>query len=113
MLPPNDRQLYVGVLKPPVGYVLGRAVATTYSLDLATLLSVPLSLALPHLDLHKLGAESAIALLQAVRAVSDKLTVFVDRGGIAPPGQTHVLYGLLEPVVHEVVAPHGGSLHAK
>lgn len=113
MLPPNERELYVDALKPPVGYVLGEAVATTYSLDLATVLSVPLSLALPHLDLRKLGEESAISLLHAIRQVSSRLTIFCDRARIAAPKGSHVLYGLLEPVVHEVAVPHGGSLHAK
>jgi hypothetical protein len=36
MLDPNERHVYLEALKPPDGYALGEAVATTYSLDLQT-----------------------------------------------------------------------------
>jgi len=40
MLPPNQRELYLSALRPPLGFQLDRAIGTTYSLDLVTLLSV-------------------------------------------------------------------------
>jgi hypothetical protein len=40
----KDRHLLTELLAPPIGYAFDRAVATTYSLDLMALLSVPLKL---------------------------------------------------------------------
>ena len=42
MLDPEARYIYLNELKPPAGYVLDRAVATTFSLDLLTLLFLSL-----------------------------------------------------------------------
>jgi hypothetical protein len=113
MLDPDHRQLYVEALRPPVGYRLCEAIGTTYSLDMTTLLGVPIALVLSHLDVRKLGAESAVTMLEALRRCSTKLTVFCDRGRIAAPSGQHVLYPLLERVIVEVQAPGGGSLHSK
>jgi hypothetical protein len=113
MLDPNERHLYVDALRPPHGYQLREAIATTYSLDMTTLLGIPIALALPHLDARKLGQESAVMLLEALRRSSRKISVFCDRGGIAAPSTQHVLYPLLERVIVEVQAPNGGCLHSK
>lgn len=113
MLDPDQRQLYVNALKPQPGYVLGEAIATTYSLDLSMLLAVPFALVLPHLDPRRLQEAGGPELFQAVRSARSKLTLFCNRGCIAAPGQAHVLYGLLEPVVVQIAAPQQGSLHAK
>jgi len=40
----NDRLDYGRLLIPPEGYRLDRAIAATYSLDLNTLLSIPVAL---------------------------------------------------------------------
>jgi len=45
-LPPNQRELYLSALRPPPGFQFDRAIGNTYSLDLITLLSLPLSFAL-------------------------------------------------------------------
>ena len=46
MLEPNSRLLYLDELRPPEGYSLDRAIATTYTLDLLSLLMAPLSMVL-------------------------------------------------------------------
>ena len=46
MLNPNTRLIYLDELRPPEGYKLDRALATTFSLDLLSLLMLPLSMAL-------------------------------------------------------------------
>ena len=46
MLDPTDRSLLFESLRPPIGYSLDRAVGTTYSLDLLTLLAAPLAFTL-------------------------------------------------------------------
>ena len=43
MLEPGRRRLFLDTLRPPNGYLLSRAVGTTFTLDLMALLSVPLA----------------------------------------------------------------------
>lgn len=43
MLDPRDRGALLEALRPPPGYVVDAAIATTYSLDLVTLLTAPLA----------------------------------------------------------------------
>ena len=43
MLEPNSRQLLRDALRPPAGYILDRAISTTFSLDLMALLTIPVS----------------------------------------------------------------------
>lgn len=47
MLNPDQRRLYTDALRPPLGYRFTEAIATTYSLELQTLLTVPLHLRQP------------------------------------------------------------------
>ena len=46
MLEPEGRQPLLDALRPPPGFVLDRAVGTSYSLDLLALLTAPLAFAL-------------------------------------------------------------------
>ena len=46
MLSPNARSLYTAALTPPPGMVFDEAIGTTFSMDPAVLLSVPVHLAL-------------------------------------------------------------------
>lgn len=112
MLNPNTRSLYTAALTPPPGMVFDEAICTTFSLDPAVLLSVPVHLAL-------LGPDSGgelmdgIAVLEAVRRLSERITVYAQRGRLQVPSPAHVLYGLLESMVVEVTAPRGGVFHPK
>jgi hypothetical protein len=45
MLEPQSRMIYLDQVKPPQGYSLDLALATTFSLDLVSLLMAPLSMA--------------------------------------------------------------------
>ena len=45
MLAPDSRELLLDALRPPTGCSLDRAVATTFTLDLETALTVPLAFA--------------------------------------------------------------------
>ena len=113
MLPPNQRELYLSALRPPPGYRLDRAIGTTYSLDLITLLSLPLSFALLDMtnDDGKL-VRDPVALLHALRTYANRLTVFCQTGGIAVPAQRHPLYAHLEDAVIPV-SKEGGAFHPK
>ncbi|MCC6558756.1 MAG: phospholipase D family protein [Polyangiaceae bacterium] len=111
MLSPDVRSLYTAALTPPQGHAIDQAIATTFSIDPTTLLTVPLHLALLH---RGRGVEQdPIALLEAIRRIAARTTVYAQRGRMQVPAGTHVLYGLLEPMVIEARAPHGGVFHPK
>ena len=103
LLDPDERGLYVDALKPPSGQVFDRAIATTYSLDLDTLLSIPL-----HLVLHATEGSrdellrNGVALLDALRQTTERVRVYVQRGRILFPRTQRTLFGLLEPMLREV-----------
>jgi hypothetical protein len=115
MLNPDHRQMYTDALRPPPGYRFGSAVAAAYSLDLETLLTIPLHLALFSAEQpleHLLG--DGIALLEALRRTTDQVTVFAQASRVLAPTHPHVLYGLLEPTVIEALPPApNGSFHPK
>ena len=80
MLSPDSRSLYTGAVTPPPGYVFDQAIATTYSLDPDTLLLLSVHLALaqrPSTD-----QVDPIRLLESLRRLSGRLSVYVDRDGI-------------------------------
>ena len=115
MLSPDNRRLYTDALRPPAGYQFTQAVATTYSLDLETLLTIPLHLALfsasqPVDELLKDG----VTLLESLRRATKRVSVFVQGGRVLRPSRPHTLYGLLEPMVMEVAPPNpAGVFHPK
>lgn len=116
-LDPDQRTLYVDFLQPPAGWELDVAVALTYSVDLDTLLSVPLHLALlaGEADRDELLTDG-VAVLDALRRTSSRLLVFCERGRIRAPARQREIYSLLEPVLHELPRPSArgeGSFHPK
>lgn len=113
MLDPNARSLYTGALRPPPGHVFDTGLAATYSLDLATLLSVPLHLALFSAEQDSGVPADAIGLLESLRRTASRLSVYCQQGRIHAPLSDHVLYGALEPVIVQARAPLGGSFHPK
>jgi hypothetical protein len=114
MLDPNARYLYLEALRPPEGYHLDRAVATTFSLDLLALLMVPLSFAMFECEGADQALKDPLGLVEALRRTTDKLAVFCQRGQIAIPPADQLLYSYLEPMVVEVMLPnHSGVFHPK
>ena len=114
LLDPQDRALYTEALTTPSGFRFDQAVSLTYSLDLDTLLAVPL-----HLLLYATGKpqpellEDPLSLLDALRQTADKLSVFHQRGRILLPRGKRVLYSLMEDSVFQATAPNGGAFHPK
>ncbi len=113
MLSPDTRSTAFELLRPPCGYQLDLAVLSTYTLDLETLLVLPLSV-LAHSDggLDELLADP-LCLQQAIRDAGDRIHAFVDESGIAIPRNARSLYSMLESSVHAVRAPNGGAFHPK
>jgi hypothetical protein len=106
MLAPDDRALLLDALRPPPGTRLERAVGTTFTLDLATALTVPLAFAG-----HSLSHDAdPIALMETIRASADQLDIFAQAGSISAGRWPSDLAALLESVVHEVPRPRRGHL---
>lgn len=113
ILDPDHRKLLSQALRPPPGYAFDYALATTYTLDLTTLLTVPLHLAQFAAENQGEALGDGIALLEALQRTSRRMSVWCQAGQIAAPGMPHILYSLLEPVVVAVRAPRGGVFHPK
>ena len=113
MLNPNSRSLYTSALTPPPGMIFDEAVATTFSMDPALLLEAPVYLALMSADGQT--DPDPLAVLEAIRRYSKRITVYVQRGRIQVPqiAKPNPLFGFLENMVVEVSAPGGGVFHPK
>jgi hypothetical protein len=110
-----ERRHLLEALRPPAGYELERAIGTTYSLDLMTLLTVPLAFALFDWEDDE-GKPTAdpLAILEAIRRYADGVHVFCNAGGISIPKGNRILLNNLEEIVHEVTAPRSkGIFHPK
>lgn len=114
MLNPESRKILLDEIKPPPGYKLDRAVATTFSLDLLSLLMVPLSLSLFEAENKEEILKNPIAVMEALRRTSDKVAVFCQKGRIHVPNQDTRLYNYLEKIVHDVqLKSKKGVFHPK
>ena len=115
MLPPDHRQLLLDLLRPEPGYALDAALGTTFTLDLHSLMQVPVAF------LHQAGLlrrddgeVDPLTLLESLRRFADRLTIFAQAGYIMLPTNFPRLAALLEPCVCQVRAPlEGGLFHPK
>jgi len=114
MLAPSDRTVLIETLRPPDGFRVDRVIGTTYSLDLVTLLTLPLSFTLLAGDgLNESGRADPVALLDTLRRHAGRIHIFCEAGRIAVPSRRQPLFGYLEGSVFEAAAPNGGSFHPK
>jgi len=114
MLDPNARLLYLEALRPPEGYHLDRAVATTFTLDLFTLLMAPLSFVMFECESRDQAFQNPVALLDALQQTTKKLSVFCQKGRIAVPSADQLPYSYLEPMVVDVMPENpSGFFHPK
>lgn len=111
--PHSDRIDYGDKLTAPEGFTLSHAVATTYSLDLETLLCLPLALSFSCTPEGDLKADK-LALLEAISQLKGKVKVFFQQGCIKAPRQFNLLFSLLEPLlVPQVPAQAFSAFHPK
>lgn len=75
--PKKDRLVYSDILIPPLGYELEKAVATTYSLDIAALLSCMIPLAFSA-DVNDKLFKNKVSTFTALRNLSKKIVIFCD-----------------------------------
>ncbi|WP_371030026.1 phospholipase D family protein [Pseudoclavibacter sp. JSM 162008] len=102
MLEPQTRAALTEQLAPPPGYELVHAVGTTFTLDLATALTVPLCFASHRVS----SADDQLGILNAIRRAADRIDVFAQAGEISM-GTTSKLVAFLEPMLHPVTARRG------
>lgn len=113
MLQPNkDRLDYGDLLMPPEGYLLENAIATTYSLDLDALVSIPVALFLAH-SLEINMKDDFVQVLESIRRASSTVKVFCQKGQIKVPEKQNRLYAFIEPCVVQVPPTHYHSFHPK
>ena len=102
MLEPQSRAALTEQLKPPAGFELSHAVGTTFTLDLASALAVPLSFAS-----HRLSAQQdTLGVLDAIRRAADRIDVFAQAGELSM-GTRSDLVAFLEPMIHPVTTRRG------
>jgi hypothetical protein len=107
MLEPEVRVALTEQLRPPAGFTLHRAVGTTFTLDLASALEIPLTFGSQQV---RAAAGDPIAVLDAVRRSSDLIDVFAQAGELRAPLAASDLVAFLEPMIHPVTAPRKNAL---
>jgi len=111
--PNSDRIDYGDKLTAPEGFTLSHAVATTYTLDLESLLCLPLALSFSCTPEGDLKADK-LALLEAISQLKGKVKVFFQQGCIKVPRQFNLLFSLLEPLLApQVPAQAFSAFHPK
>ncbi|MBA7570702.1 hypothetical protein ES708_12455 [subsurface metagenome] len=113
MLEPGKRTLYIDALRPPSDYQLSWGIGTTYSLELETLLSVPLAFSLYECMNQKEILNNSIFALDAIRRNASKLVIFCQHGQIKVSSTDSLLYSYLEDTIVEVSPSSGGVFHPK
>src|SRR5690242_4514381 len=109
----KDRLDYGEQLIPPSGYRLNRAVAATYSLDLSTLLSIPVALFYAQ-TLEGIESGERVQLLESIQRCPEVLRIYHQAGRIHVPRNQNRLYGLLEDCVVGVLPKdENSSFHPK
>lgn len=109
MLDAGNRQALTQQLRPPAGFRLVHAVGTTFTLDTTSALSVPLSFVAGSGEQFT----NPVAVLTALRKVSDRVDIFCQAGQIRVPQDASDLLALLEPMIHQVSVKRGGLFHPK
>lgn len=114
----RNRLDYGQLLTPPVGYWLAKAIAATYSLDLNTLLSIPVALfyaqTLEGTEEGERREGERIELLEAIQRCPQVLRIYHQEGRIQIPHSQNRLYGLLEDCVVGILPQNAySSFHPK
>ena len=111
MLQPTNRFTLFDSLRPPEGFSFDACIATTYTLDLKALLTLPGIFAM-HRDADGATDRPPVEILHAIRKYARQITIFAQAGEIAVPPSTKV-FGFLEGSVIPVTAPKKGVVHPK
>jgi len=114
VLDPYDRLQLVSELRPPDGFEFDCGIGTTFSLDLESLLTVPLSLALCEFESRDDALANPEAVLEGLRRIAGKLHVFCHRSRIKRPREGMLLFSFLEEMVVQALPKNStGAFHPK
>ena len=115
MVSPDSRTMLTAALKPPPNMAFDAAVATSYTLDPALALMMPVLFSQGTSYRNATEEDNAILRLQRLRNHADSITIFVQEGGIKVPRmlKPSPAYSLLEPMIYEMKSPKGGIFHPK
>ena len=118
MLEPGRRRLFMDTLRPPGGYVLDRAVGTTFTLDLMTLLAVPLAFTFRDAQEGdgRLATEP-LSILEGARRYAGRIALFCHGGYTGVPRANQPALAFIEESVIAVFPPwrpgSGSIFHPK
>ncbi len=101
----TDRTNFLDLVRPPAGYRLEFGIGTTYSLDFVALTAA--LLALIDVDCNEVGSAQQVDTLHAITRVSERLRVFVNRGGIAASNHSSRVTILYDRILREVSFAEG------
>ena len=115
MLKPEQRRLLLDTLRPPEGYRFDRTIGTTFTLDLESLLTVPLAFTFfDWEDADGRPSTDPLALLEAVRRHAGQIHLFCQAGQINIPTTNQPLLAYIEDTVIQVRLPRpNGLFHPK
>ena len=118
MLEPGRRRLFLDTLRPPDGYLLSRAVGTTFTLDLMALLSVPLAFTFRDAqDGEGQLITEPLSLLESARRNAGRVVVFCQGGYTGVPRAVQPALAFIEDSVVAVFPPgqseRGAIFHPK
>ena len=100
-------------LRPPDGYELDCAVGTTFTLDLTSLLSIPLAVGrFANGDGGPIETDP-LELLASLERSADKVTVFHQAGLVRVPERHRELLALVQGCLASVALSHGALFHPK
>lgn len=100
----NNRVDYSELLQVDTDYELEQAVGMTYSLDMEALMGIPLALGMGG-DMTSGQRNNPLFVLEAIRRIGKKLSIFCNVGCIKVPKTESRLFALLEDSIHEVRMP--------
>lgn len=111
---PENRELYTSLMRAPDQYRFDNAIATTFSLDFETALTIPIAIVFRDAENRDEMLRSPLALLQSVERMASRMAIYCDRGRIkeARPNAARLM-ALYEKTIIEVSAPEGGAFHPK
>ncbi|MBQ4329686.1 MAG: hypothetical protein IJC27_08145 [Lentisphaeria bacterium] len=109
--PEKERINYSSILRPPAGFELDLAVAATYSLDLPTLISALVPLALGG-EMSGVCRDNPVSVFFAIRKIIDKVLIFCDSSAVKLPEKDSPFFPLLDRMIYPVF-PESGAFHPK
>lgn len=110
--PDKDRLDYGELLSPPKGFKVSKAIGTTYSLDLETMISIPISLCFSQ-SIDNSKNKEKLHILDSIVRCSKMIKIYCQQGQIHVPKNTYSIYSLLEDSIVQVLPDGDYSFHPK